>query len=75
MTLSVDLIPPLAFGLAASILSGTSTTDLSHALSLPSVSLDEVVEALFHALTLAENGQDRSTLTSRALGLVLETYR
>ncbi|KAJ7709826.1 hypothetical protein B0H17DRAFT_1029380 [Mycena rosella] len=67
--------PPLARGLATGLLSGTSTADLSHILALPSVSLDEVSETLYHALTLAENGQDRGTLTWRALGLVLETYR
>ncbi|KAJ7449889.1 hypothetical protein FB451DRAFT_1052547, partial [Mycena latifolia] len=66
--------PPLALGLATSLLYGTSTADLSHILALPSVSMDEVNEALFHALRLAENGQDRDTLTWRALGLVLETY-
>ncbi|KAJ6596973.1 hypothetical protein DFH09DRAFT_1133278 [Mycena vulgaris] len=67
--------PPLALGLATSLLSGTSTTDLSHILALSSVSLDEVSDALFHALTLAENGQDKGTFTWRALGLILETYR
>ncbi|KAJ7109456.1 hypothetical protein C8R44DRAFT_986432 [Mycena epipterygia] len=68
-------MPPLALRLATSLLSGTSTTDLSHSLALPSTSLDEVGETLFHALILAENGQDKGTLTWRALGLVLETYR
>ncbi|KAJ7095311.1 hypothetical protein B0H15DRAFT_967571, partial [Mycena belliarum] len=66
---------PLALGLAASILSGTSTADVSHILALPSVSLNEASDALYHALALGENGQDRGTLTLRALGLVLETYR
>ncbi|KAJ7774497.1 hypothetical protein DFH07DRAFT_732775 [Mycena maculata] len=67
--------PPLALGLATGLLSGTSITDLSHILALPSASLDEVSGTLFHALILAENGQDKGTLTWRALGLVLETYR
>ncbi|KAJ7685260.1 hypothetical protein DFH06DRAFT_970910 [Mycena polygramma] len=77
MNISADLlsIPPVSVRLAISLLSGTSTSDLSHLLALPSMSLDEVTENLFHALILAENGQDKGTLTWRALGLVLETYR
>ncbi|KAJ6502473.1 hypothetical protein C8R45DRAFT_620728 [Mycena sanguinolenta] len=67
--------PPLSLSLATSLLSGTSTADLTHLLALPSVSVDEVGETLFHALVLVENGQDRGTLIWRALGLVLETYR
>ncbi|KAJ7343408.1 hypothetical protein DFH08DRAFT_962517 [Mycena albidolilacea] len=74
-TPSLDAIPPVSLKLATSLLSGTSTTDLSHLMTLPSVSLDEVGETLFHALILAENGQDRGTLTWRALGLILEIYR
>ncbi|KAJ7430710.1 hypothetical protein B0H11DRAFT_2134605 [Mycena galericulata] len=66
---------PLAPEFATSLLSGASTTDLSHILALPYTSLDEVSESLFHALILADNGQDKGTLTWRALGLVLETYR
>ncbi|KAF8212153.1 hypothetical protein K438DRAFT_1806059 [Mycena galopus ATCC 62051] len=76
-TLSSDMqpMPPVSLNFATGLLSGTSTTDLSHLLALPSVTLDEVGESLFHALILVENGQDRGTLTWRALGLVLETYR
>lgn len=68
-------MPPLSLNLATSLLSGTSTTDLSHLLALPSVSLYEVGETLFHSLVLVENGQDRGTLIWRALGLILETYK
>ncbi|KAJ7172400.1 hypothetical protein C8R46DRAFT_147163 [Mycena filopes] len=67
--------PPVSVRLAVSLLSGTSTTDLSHLLALPSMTLDEVSETLFQALILAENGQDKGTLTWRALGVVLETYK
>ncbi|KAF7363511.1 hypothetical protein MSAN_01007400 [Mycena sanguinolenta] len=67
--------PPLSLNLATSLLSGTSATDLTHLLALPSVTLDEVGETLFHTLVLVENGQDRGTLIWHALGLVLETYR
>ncbi|KAJ6496752.1 hypothetical protein C8R47DRAFT_1042539 [Mycena vitilis] len=68
-------IPPVSVRLAISLLSGTSTSDLSHLLALPSMSLDEAAENLFRALILAESGQDKGTLTWRAVGLVLETYR
>ncbi|KAF7338233.1 hypothetical protein MVEN_02048500 [Mycena venus] len=68
-------VPPVSFKLATSLLTGTSTTDLSHVLALPSMSLEQVGETLFHALILAEKGQDKGTLTWRALGLVLETYK
>ncbi|KAJ7774920.1 hypothetical protein B0H16DRAFT_1362208 [Mycena metata] len=67
--------PSVSLRLAVGLLSGTSTTDLSHILALPSASLDEVSESLFKALVLAENGQDKGTLTWRALGVVLETYK
>lgn len=77
MNIGTDLlpIPPVSFRLAISLLSGTSTSDLSQLLALPSLSLDEVGETLFHALILAENGQDKGTLTWRALGLIFETCR
>ncbi|KAJ7111538.1 hypothetical protein C8R43DRAFT_1159517 [Mycena crocata] len=66
--------PPLAAKVAVTLLSGTSTADFSHLLSLPCVSLDEVADTLLHALIMAENGQDKGILTWRALGLILETY-
>ncbi|KAK7020549.1 hypothetical protein R3P38DRAFT_2970118 [Favolaschia claudopus] len=68
-------VPPLSQKLATSLLSGTSTTDISHLLAALTVPLEEVGETLIHALILAENGQDKGTLTWRALGLALETYR
>ncbi|KAJ7285752.1 hypothetical protein C8J57DRAFT_1285700 [Mycena rebaudengoi] len=69
------LVPPLTFPLANTLLSGTTAADLSHILSLPSVPLDEVAESLYQAMVITRDHPDKSTLTSRSLGLVVETYR
>ncbi|KAJ7632699.1 hypothetical protein FB45DRAFT_866294 [Roridomyces roridus] len=55
-------------GIACALLAGTATADLSHVLGLPTRNLDEV-------LIFAENIQANGTITWRALGLFLETYR
>ncbi|KAF9075212.1 hypothetical protein BDP27DRAFT_1315692, partial [Rhodocollybia butyracea] len=66
-------IPPLALSFVAARLSNRSSDDLTHALSQPSMPLNEVSEVLYHVFVLL----DRHTPGDFAsqLGLTIESYR
>jgi hypothetical protein len=70
-------MPPLSSVLASAILSGKTTSDITHTLSLPSTPIDEVADTLYHAFAILERHQNGmpGKLILEALGLAVEIYR
>jgi hypothetical protein len=68
---------PLVYPLVLSILSRKSPSDICHSLSLPSVSLEDVVTTLSGALTVLDTYNNGLTYGSTwdMLGVAVEVYR
>ena len=68
--------PPLSSILAAAIRSRKSVTDLSSALSVPSISLEDVSEILYRALMMLDPSDNKSSTTWawEILGVAIEVY-
>lgn len=67
----------LSTSIASALLSRRSTSDFVHVLSLPSMSLDDVADIMYHTFKVIEDqpAGRPGLLTSHALGVVLEVYR
>lgn len=68
-------VPPLAVGLASAILSRRETADFVHVLSLPSLSLGDFVDIVYHTLSILEKQKKSGVVIRLAIGVCLEVYR
>ncbi|KIY72204.1 hypothetical protein CYLTODRAFT_418183 [Cylindrobasidium torrendii FP15055 ss-10] len=68
-------VPPLAVGLASAILSRRETTDFVHVLSLPSLSLGDFVNIVYHTLSILEKQKRSGVVIRLTIGVCLEVYR
>jgi hypothetical protein len=68
--------PPLASTLASAICSRRCATDICHTLST-SNNIDDIAEALYHALSILEGSNDRvsESWAWEILGVAIEAYR